>query len=126
MPVLIAVVDPDHLHHDAARRWLTSHNASFATCPITQGALVRYLFRQGHSSVEIGDALERIDSITRHQFWADDVPFTAHTLVGLIGHRQVTDSYLCSLALHRGGLLATYDRCVAATRPAATTLLPTA
>jgi toxin-antitoxin system PIN domain toxin len=112
--VLIALVDSDHVHHQPAGDWFSSHHEMFATCPITQGALIRHLLRAGHSAGDIGMALDRIQALPRHDFWPDDVPFTNGVLVGLVGHRQVTDAYLCHLARGRSCHVATFDRALAA------------
>jgi uncharacterized protein len=45
--VLIALVVADHGHHDAVETWLAGVTDRFATCPITQGSLVRLLIREG-------------------------------------------------------------------------------
>ena len=123
--VLIALVDPDHVHHESAGNWLASHDAAFTTCPITQGALIRYLFRQGHAAANVGPALRRIGGLARHQFWPDDIEFSEATLAGVVGHRQVTDSYLCHLAAAHGGKVATYDRALASAHPTRALLVPT-
>ncbi len=115
--VLIALVDPDHVHHQAAGDWFSNSDEVFATCPITQGALVRHLLRVGHSAGDIGAAITRIQALPRHEFWADDLPFTDNVVAGLTGHRQVTDSYLCHLARGRHARVATFDRGVAAVFP---------
>ena len=44
-------------------------------------------------------------------------------LRGVVGHRQVTDSYLCALARFRGGRLVTLDRGLAALHGDVTELL---
>ncbi|REM93644.1 VapC toxin family PIN domain ribonuclease, partial [Mycobacterium tuberculosis] len=41
--VLIALVVAEHVHHDAAADWLMASDTGFATCPMTQGSLVRFL-----------------------------------------------------------------------------------
>ena len=43
---------------------------------------------------------------------------------GVIGHRQVTDSYLAALAGHFGGSLATLDRGLAMMHPETAELIP--
>ncbi|WP_341350368.1 PIN domain-containing protein [Mycolicibacter algericus] len=45
--VLVALLVGDHVHHRPAGRWLSANGSGFATCPITQGSLVRLLLRQG-------------------------------------------------------------------------------
>lgn len=122
--VLIALVDTDHVHHQSAGEWFIDHNERFATCPITQGALVRHLLRAGHRSGDIGVAVERIQALPRHDFWADDVPFTHDVIVGLVGHRQVTDAYLCHLAGSRHGHVATFDRGLAAVHSDIAVMVP--
>lgn len=123
--VLIALVDPDHVHHEAAANWLAGHDQPFTTCPISQGALVRYLLRQGHTAADAGRALRRIGSLPRHHFWPDDIAFSDDTLAGVLGHRQVTDNYLCHLASAHGGRVATYDRGLVAAHPTRSVLVAT-
>jgi hypothetical protein len=122
--VLIALVDSDHVHHLRAGDWFSCHNEMFATCPITQGALIRHLLRSGHAGGDIGLAVDRIQALPRHEFWSDDVPFTNDVLVGLVGHRQVTDAYLSHLARSRNGHVATFDRALAAVHADVAVLVP--
>lgn len=58
--------------------------------------------------------LVRLTSHSRHAFWHDDLGYTKISWAGVLGHRQVTDSYLAALARHRNGRLATFDRGLAA------------
>lgn len=122
--VLIALVDSDHVHHLRAGDWFTGHDEMFATCPITQGALIRHLFRAGHTAGDIGVAVDRIHALPRHDFWSDDLPFTNDVLVGLVGHRQVTDAYLSHLARDRIAQVATFDRALAAVHADVAVLVP--
>ena len=48
--VLIALLVDDHVHHEAAESWFTDMAGNFATCPITQGSLMRLLVREGQSA----------------------------------------------------------------------------
>lgn len=106
--VLIALAVPQHVHHERCDRWLASI-ASFATCPITQGAVVRFLVRSGELASDAQRWLEAVAARTDHAFWPDAIPFAATDLTDVSGHRQVTDAYLRSLALARGSLVATLD-----------------
>ena len=122
--VLIALVDPDHVHHEWAADWFSQHDDRFATCPMTQGSLIRHLLRGGHTSGDIGVAIARIQALPRHEFWPDDLPFATDVIATVIGHRQVTDAYLCHLARGHAGHVATFDRGLAAVHPDGAVLVP--
>lgn len=115
--VLIALVVEDHVHHRLARAWFDGHDGELATCPITQGTLLRFLVREGISAADALGALGQVQSLAQHVFWADEIGFDETTLAGVIGHRQVTDAYLAALARHHSGRLATLDRGLAALHP---------
>lgn len=109
--VLYALIDESHVHHAQARRWFADSSADFATCPITQGTLLRLAMRLGERSVE--QALATLGVVTahaRHHFWPDVLPYDQVRWHGVMGHRQVTDAYLASLARHHGGKLVSFDR----------------
>jgi len=108
--VLIALVVADHVHHDVAEAWLGSTDERFATCPITEGSVVRLLIREGQSADTAQAVIAAVNDDMRQEFWADDLSYGAVSLKNVIGHRQVTDAYLAQLARHRGGRLATFDR----------------
>ncbi|MGH3642869.1 MAG: TA system VapC family ribonuclease toxin [Mycobacterium sp.] len=107
--VLVALVVAEHVHHDAAADWLSTSDTNFATCPITQGSLVRFLLRSGHSASAARDVVAAVGGVSRHEFWTDHLSFVDVDLGGVIGHRQVTDAYLAQLARSREGQLATLD-----------------
>jgi toxin-antitoxin system PIN domain toxin len=108
--VLSALVVEEHVHHDAAEAWFTGTTSAIATCPITQGSLVRLLIRAGQPAQAAATVVSALMAQPRHEFWPDDVAFDAVSLNGVIGHRQVTDAYLAHLARVRGGRLATFDQ----------------
>jgi toxin-antitoxin system PIN domain toxin len=111
--VLIALLVDDHVHHEAAENWFVGQNGNFATCPVTQGSLMRLLAREGQSAAAARAVLSETTANPRHEFWPDDVPYTDVPVQGIVGHRQVTDAYLAQLARARGARLATFDRAVA-------------
>lgn len=117
--VLVALIDRAHVHHDAAVRWFGGYAGSFATCPITQGTLMRLLLRFGaapdaHSAASV---LRALGEHPRHTFWPDVLGYAQIGWAGVLGHRQVTDRYLVALARHHGGRVATFDRGLAALHP---------
>ena len=97
---LIALTVEDHIHHRRCRRWFTEHEGRLATCAITQGTLLRFLLREGIEARYALTVLRQIKSLLQHVFWADEIGYDASVLTGVIGHRQVTDSYLAALARH--------------------------
>ena len=112
--VLVALVVTDHVHHEIAVEWFAAGRGAFATCPITQGALTRFLVREGQPIDVALDILDGVRAHDRHEFWPDDLPYTLELMTGVIGHRQVTDAYLAGLARQHQGQLATLDKGLAA------------
>lgn len=108
--VLIALLVADHVHHDAAEEWLAGSADELATCPITEGALVRFMVREGRTAAEARSLVAALHGLDRHRFWPDSVSYAEVSLAGVVGHRQVTDAYLAELARSQHCRLATFDR----------------
>jgi toxin-antitoxin system PIN domain toxin len=113
------------VHHEAAESWLADGNDRFATCPITQGSLMRLLIRQGEPADTATAAVRGVSAHPRHDFWPDDVSYEDVRTSGVIGHRQVTDAYLAQLARARGGRLASFDHGLAELHRDVVDLVPT-
>jgi hypothetical protein len=60
----------------------------------------------------------------RHEFWPDDVGYTEVPMTGIMGHRQVTNTYLVQLARSHDGRLATFNQALAKLRPDVALLAP--
>jgi toxin-antitoxin system PIN domain toxin len=119
--VLVALFDPNHVHHEPAHSWFADHRSlGWATCPLTENGLLRVLAHPAYSQAPEQPALilERLQAFCAsggHAFWTDDVSFRDPDLfqVGAApSHRQVTDVYLLGLAVKRNGCLATFDRTI--------------
>lgn len=117
--VLVALFDPEHLHHDAAHQWFGAHHGSgWATCPLTENGIVRILSNPRYSPsverpAEIARRLAVFRASKHHVFWPDDVSLCDARVFDLVvGHRQLTDVYLLALAVSHNGLLATFDRSI--------------
>jgi len=117
--VLIALMDPMHDHHDTAHNWFaTTGHSHWATCPMTENAILRIMGSTGYpnspgSPAMVARMLTDLIALPGHLFWADDVSLLNSSLVDLgrlLHSRQVTDSYLLALAHAHGGKLATLDR----------------
>jgi toxin-antitoxin system PIN domain toxin len=117
--VLIALIDPAHVGHDAGHRWFDSEGkAAWATCPLTENGVIRIV---GHpkypntpgSTASVAAIVSQLRSLSGHVFWPDDISLVAADHVDatqVLTSAQVTDTYLLALAVAHGGRLVTFDR----------------
>lgn len=117
--VLIALIDPAHVGHDAAHRWFEERGGqSWATCPMTENAVLRIV---GHSRYPdapgppaiVAAIVAQLRGLPGHVFWPDDISLVGSPHVDaeqILTSGQVTDSYLLALAVAHRGYLATFDR----------------
>lgn len=117
--VLIALIDPGHVQHDAAHDWFVARGRqAWATCPLTENGVLRIV---GHprypnspgSPAAVMPILAGLCASPGHAFWPDDISLTDATRIDagrLLGSGQVTDTYLLALAHAHRGQLATFDR----------------
>lgn len=116
--VLLALFDPNHVHHDIAHDWFDGEGVpGWATCPLTENGFLRTAnVARKTEFVQLPDLIDRLrtfQSSGGHQRWNDDVSllderlFQARTIRG---RRQLTDIYLLGLAVKHGGRLATFDQ----------------
>jgi toxin-antitoxin system PIN domain toxin len=117
--VLIALIDPTHVQHDAAHEWfLMQGHYAWATCPLTENGVLRIV---GHSSypnspgtpAAVVPLMAGLCALDGHQFWPDDISLLDAEKIDtarLLSSGQVTDSYLLALACANNGQLATFDR----------------
>ena len=80
--VLIALLVDDHVHHVAAENWFVGISGNFATCPVTQGSLLRLLIREGQSAATAQAVLSGASADPRHEFWPDDVEYASVPIAG--------------------------------------------
>ena len=123
--VLVALIVNDHVHHSSAETWFLGVTDGFATCPITQGSLIRLLIREGQTAEAARSILRGLAADERHEFWPDDITYADIPTAGIIGHRQVTDAYLAQLARSRASRLATFDQALAKIHADVADLVPT-
>ena len=116
--VLIALLDPRHVHHEPAHRWFEGEAIhGWATCPLTQNAILRILGNPRYPNSPGGPAavmplLESMLAHPSHVFWPDALSWTGHALLEpqlLLHHGQITDTYLLALAVHHRGRLVSLD-----------------
>lgn len=120
MNVLVALAWDSHVHHVAARAWFAGARAGgWATCPVTESGFVRVSSNPKAlpSPVSVTSALEvlaALRAVPGHRFLIDDVSPTDADVPTLMGHRQVTDAQLLTLARRDGARLVTFDAGIAA------------
>jgi toxin-antitoxin system PIN domain toxin len=117
--VLIALLDPRHVHHEPAHRWFAKAQAGgWATCPLTQNAVLRILGQPRYPNSPGPPALvapfvSALIRHPRHQFWPDGLSLLTQSGIDvsrLLEAGQLSDTYLLALAVHHGGRLASFDR----------------
>lgn len=92
--------------------------AGWATCPLTESRFVRVssnarAIPDARTPAEAVELLGQMRRLPGHVFWPDDVSPadpTATAFRRVLGHRQVTDAHLVTLALRNAGRLVTFDR----------------
>lgn len=117
--VLIALIDPAHVGHDAAHRWFAADGrVAWATCPLTENGVIRIV---GHpkypntpgSTATVAGIVKQLRTLPGHVFWPDDISLVDAGHIDpeqVLTSAQVTDTYLLALAATHGGKLATFDR----------------
>ena len=119
--LLVALFDPDHVHHEAAHDWFTDHRISgWATCPVTENGFIRVVSHPQYGAAtgrptEIVERLRRFCTGAHHAFWPASVSLRDEAIFKasfIRGHRQLTDIYLLGLAVSRDGCVATFDRTI--------------
>lgn len=117
--VLIALIDPRHVHHALAHHWLQRGGGrSWATCPLTENGVLRIVGHARYANTPGSPAACVVSVLSLlahagHVFWTDDISLLDAARVDsarLLDSSQVTDTYLLALAVAHGGKLATLDR----------------
>jgi toxin-antitoxin system PIN domain toxin len=116
--VLVALLDPAHVHHVPANYWFdeVGHHA-WATCPITENGVFRVLLNTRYRNkprapAVVAELVQRQFSIPGRVFWPDDFSLfdTPQQASGVQSAGLVTDVYLLMLAQRHDAKLASFDR----------------
>jgi toxin-antitoxin system PIN domain toxin len=117
--VLIALLDRRHVHHEQAHGWFaTAHGKGWATCPLTQNAVLRILGQPRYPNspgppAVVAPLVAELIRHPHHQFWPDSLSLLDESHVDasrLLEATQLTDTYLLALAVRHGGRLVSFDR----------------
>lgn len=123
--ILIALLDPDHVHHDRAHDWFGSLEKDvdvYLSCPMTQNAVLRIMSHPSYPNTQplglVRESLASLLTSPQHSFVPDSISLlpqegdhgTRFLPERLTTSGMVTDSYLLLLAIANDALLATFDR----------------
>lgn len=115
--VLIALIDPSHVHHDRAHRWFRrAGRKDWLSCPTTQNGVVRIVSNPKYPNSQtpgvVIDSLRSLLATGKHRFATDRISMLDDRYVDaecLLSSAQVTDTYLIAIARSHRAQLATLD-----------------
>ena len=118
--VLIALLDRQHEHHQAALRWLEENvQHGWATCAVTENGVLRIMSQPNYAHPwqidVVAEALVDLTDTERHEFWPDASLLTPGVIdwSQVASAKQITDLYLLALAAQNNGRLVTFDERIA-------------
>ena len=112
---LVALAWDAHVHHASIRRWFAAEAAAgWMTCPVTESGFVRVSSNPKVLAHAIGvrDAVSVLLAMRQapgHRFLVNDVSPADPDVPTIVGHRQVTDAQLLTVARRNGVPLLSFD-----------------
>ena len=116
--VLVALLDEDHTHHQAATKWFTAPGLQWAICPFTEAGLLRHMIRPKTGGMSMEEATAMLARLAQESgYHYQPVSANWQALCGpffkrLFGHNQITDAYLLGLAIQERLILVTFDKAI--------------
>ncbi|AXR61660.1 TA system VapC family ribonuclease toxin [Leptospira mayottensis] len=116
--VLVALSDSNHIFHEKTWQWFDRKaKNSWATCPITQNALVRIISRSSYpgspGGIEVASAiLHSLLKVKGHRFIPDNISIDSPSFylnIVSVKSKQLTDIYLLALSVSHKVRFATFD-----------------
>lgn len=115
--LLIALLDPRHVHHSSVSAWFVAHHREgWATCPLTENAVVRVVgnpkYPNGPQDTHVvREALFQLCLQPGHQFWPDSISLVERSKFRLLpSAKHLTDFYLLALATDRKATFTSLDQ----------------
>ena len=111
---LVALAWDTHVHHAVMAGWLDERTEPWATCPISEAGFTRVSCNPKVivGALGVDDArrvLHDLRDVGEHRFLVNDVSLTDADVPRILGHRQVTDALLLTVARRAGVPLVTFD-----------------
>ena len=115
---LVALAWDVHVHHEVIAEWFDELTEPWWTCPVSEAGFVRISSNRrvivGAVGVdEARGVLRDLREVGEHRFLANDVSLTDADVPPIVGHRQVTDALLLTVARRAGVALVTFDAAIA-------------
>jgi toxin-antitoxin system PIN domain toxin len=113
--VLLAMAWPNHQHHAEAHNWFSAQaRHGWASCAFTQVAFIRLSANPAYTAAAVSpqEAATLLDELLRHKhhrFWPSPPASSPRIYLHALGHQQITDAYLASVARHQKGRFVTFD-----------------
>jgi toxin-antitoxin system PIN domain toxin len=100
---LVALAWDTHVHHEAMSEWFDERTGPWSTCPVSEAGFVRISSNRkvivGALGVdEARSVLRGLREVGEHRFLRNDVSMTDGDVPTILGHRQVTDALLLTIA----------------------------
>ena len=114
--VLIALVEPEHVHYEKVRAWFETSIQDWGVCSFTEAGFLRIATNpkaRGYSMDAATLLLEEICKRPGYRFWPIEtnwMELTAPFRRRIFGHQQITDACLLGLAIRKNGVLVTLDK----------------
>lgn len=115
---LVALAWDTHVHHEAMSAWFDERTEPWATCPVSEAGFVRISSNPKAIVGALGidesrSVLRDLREVGEHRFLINDVSMTDADAPRIVGHRQVTDALLLTVARRAGVRLVTFDAAIA-------------
>jgi len=115
---LVALAWDTHVHHEAMAAWFDERIGPWATCPVSEAGFVRIssnpkVLTGVLSADEARGVLADLRELGEHRFLVSDVSMTDADVPRIVGHRQVTDALLLTVARRASVPLVTFDAAIA-------------
>lgn len=115
---LVALLDEDHVHHEAMTEWFDTAALQWALCPFTEAGLLRYMTRPKTGDMSVEEATAMLARLAQERgYHYQEISADWRTLCRpffrrIFGHNQITDACLLGLAVREGLVLATFDKAI--------------
>lgn len=116
--VLIALVEPTHVHHRLVMKWFNTPGLDWGVCAFSESGFLRIATNPKAGSYTVEEATVLLAGLANHpgyRFWPVSAGWSVLSepfLDRVFGHQQITDAYLLGLAIKEHGILVTMDKAI--------------